>query len=164
MTRATPTPSRPPATVRIRLSVNDSRTSRQRDAPSASRTAVSCCRPDPLASARFARLLQATSSTAPTASMSTATMASTSVAVPVDSLTLTSAIGRACQRRLRSYGELSLGSIPRPSGNAESSCAASTLSSARASSIDLPDLRTPFASRYRDSRSFGSKARPGLRW
>ena len=54
-----------------RLSTSSCRTSRPRDAPSDSRTAISFCRMKPRAMSRFATLAQAMSSTRPTMHIST---------------------------------------------------------------------------------------------
>ena len=60
-------PAAPPASATKVLSVSNCRTSRQRPAPKAVRTAISCCRPAARASNRFATLAQAMSSTNATA-------------------------------------------------------------------------------------------------
>ena len=69
-TRA-PRPTTPPANDSTRLSTSSCRTSRPRDAPSDSRTAISFCRMKPRAISRFATLAQAMSSTRPTMHIST---------------------------------------------------------------------------------------------
>jgi len=64
---ATPAPSRPPAVESSTLSVSSCRSSRARRAPSASRTAISRCRPLARASSRPATLAHAISSSSATA-------------------------------------------------------------------------------------------------
>jgi hypothetical protein len=64
--RSSQTASAPPAHTTIADSISCSRISRQREAPSALRTAVSSERDVPFASVRFARLLQAISNNMPT--------------------------------------------------------------------------------------------------
>ena len=68
---ARPTPTTPPTNDSTRLSTSSCRTSRPRDAPSDSRTAISFCRMKPRAISRFATLAQAMSSTRPTMHIST---------------------------------------------------------------------------------------------
>ena len=58
--------STPPSAATMALSTHSSRTSRQREAPSARRMANSCWRSAPRASIRFARFVQATTRTRPT--------------------------------------------------------------------------------------------------
>ena len=64
-------PSNPPATASTRLSVSNCEAIRQRDAPIASRTAISLRRPVERASSKFARFEQAISSTNREATCST---------------------------------------------------------------------------------------------
>src|SRR5581483_9146601 len=68
---ASNTPQTPPATASSRLSVSNCRMTRQRPAPSATRTAISRRRTAPRASSRPATLTHATASTQPTAPSST---------------------------------------------------------------------------------------------
>ena len=64
---ASPTPRAAPANVSTRFSIRNWRASRDRLAPSASRTATSRARPRPLMRSRLATFTQPTSSTRPTA-------------------------------------------------------------------------------------------------
>ena len=77
LTRSSPSqtdsinPVTPPTSASIRLSVSNWRTRRPRPAPSASRIAISFCRPVERASSRFATLAHAMRSTRPTIAVNT---------------------------------------------------------------------------------------------
>ncbi len=71
MATARNNPAAPPASDSTRLSISSCRTSCQREAPTASRTATSFCRDTARAISRLATLKQAISSTSPTMHIST---------------------------------------------------------------------------------------------
>ena len=135
------TPAVPATTASTRLSVSDCATSRDRPAPSATRTAISCRRPTARATSRFATLTHAISSTRLTAASSRS------------SARFVSPTSAVAHRQREVLGSLVLGrDVPAPSA------ARSSSRSSSACAIDTPGASRPTANIHPFFRCAGACA------
>ena len=138
--------STPPSAATMALSTHSSRTSRQREAPSARRMANSCCRSAPRASIRFARFVQATTRTRPTRPSRSVTIVESSAS------SFGAFTSRADHRRGVTTCAPSTCRVVR-TGNAASRRPLSVASSVAAAATVRPGARRPTTDTCRRARS-----------